>query len=325
VHPATCANCDAPLTGPYCAQCGQHAHESARSLGALFHDAWHVLTHTDGRFWQTLAALLVRPGRLTQEYFAEHRARYLPPVRLYLVLSVLFFALAALGPPGDSGSVLVRRSTDPAVAADINVAWGGLEQAAATDPAVAAKIAAARRKIDEARKQRNQGATVSGRCDGLEVSPKWLEAPLRSACERTVADGGKSLKHAFVANVPKMMFVFLPLMALVMLPLYWRPHRYYVEHLVFFLHTHAALFLILLLLQPLSWLAAVLPALDTPAGFARLAALIYAAWYVYRALRVYYGQGRSRTLVKLAVVGFAYVVFLSITLAATLVVSALTA
>lgn len=87
-----CGNCGATLMGPYCFDCGQHRHESARSVSALFEDAWHVATHVDGRFWQTLYILLFKPGKLTKEYFAERRARYLPPVRLYLVLSVLFFA-----------------------------------------------------------------------------------------------------------------------------------------------------------------------------------------------------------------------------------------
>ncbi|MFO1410828.1 MAG: DUF3667 domain-containing protein, partial [Steroidobacteraceae bacterium] len=90
---AWCGNCGAHLQGPYCAQCGQHAHASARGFGALLHDGWHTLTHLDGRFWKTLWALLRRPGFLTIEYFAGRRQRYLPPVRLYLVLSVLFFAL----------------------------------------------------------------------------------------------------------------------------------------------------------------------------------------------------------------------------------------
>src|ERR1700733_7732012 len=95
-HNSACRNCSATLAGPYCAQCGQHAHESAHSLQLLFHDAWHLLTHLDGRLWGTLAPLLVQPGRLTGEYFADHRARYVPPFRLYLVISVAFFGLASL-------------------------------------------------------------------------------------------------------------------------------------------------------------------------------------------------------------------------------------
>src|ERR1700722_7637243 len=96
VHNASCLNCSAALVGPYCAQCGQHAHESARSLHVLFHDAWHLITHLDGRVWHTLVALLIRPGRLTREYFADHRARYVPPFRLYFVISVAFFGLGSL-------------------------------------------------------------------------------------------------------------------------------------------------------------------------------------------------------------------------------------
>ncbi len=81
------------MMGPYCFKCGQHAHESARSISALFHDAWHIATHVDSRFWQTLYILLLKPGKLTKEYFAEKRARYLPPVRVYLVLERAVFCV----------------------------------------------------------------------------------------------------------------------------------------------------------------------------------------------------------------------------------------
>ncbi|MBS0396399.1 MAG: DUF3667 domain-containing protein, partial [Proteobacteria bacterium] len=120
IVPTTCRNCDAPLTGPYCAQCGQHVHDSARSVGALLHEGWHVLTHVDGRFWATLRLLMARPGQLTLEYFAERRARYAPPVRLYLVISIVFFGLNSLTghfQPGlsfvdDSGQVHTAHDVD---------------------------------------------------------------------------------------------------------------------------------------------------------------------------------------------------------------------
>ena len=61
---ASCGNCNAPLTGPYCAQCGQHAHQSARSLSVVLHDGWDLLTHLDGRFWSTLRRLLSQVDRI---------------------------------------------------------------------------------------------------------------------------------------------------------------------------------------------------------------------------------------------------------------------
>src|SRR5450631_2406207 len=81
-------------------RCVKHGHASARSVSALFHDAWHTVTQVDSRFWQTMYTLLLRPGRLTHKYLAERRACYLPPVRVYLVLSVLFFAFGSGGPRG---------------------------------------------------------------------------------------------------------------------------------------------------------------------------------------------------------------------------------
>jgi hypothetical protein len=305
-----CSNCGAALTGPYCAACGQHAHGSARSVGVLFHDAWHVITHVDGRFWQTLYTLLLRPGRLTQEYFAERRARYLPPVRLYLVLSVLFFALGPIGPRGGGETRVAPPRSDVRMAADAQLAHPLAREEAAS---VSAANAGNRLNLEFTD------------CAKITSSFKWLENPLRQACERNVALGGAPVRAAFVANIPKMMFVFLPLLAVVMLLMYWRPRRYYVEHLVFFLHTHAAMFLILLLLPPLSWAVETVPALRTTGGFLKFGACVYAAWYVYRAMRVYYGQRRWLTLTKFIVVGAMYTIFLSITLVATLLVSALSA
>jgi type IV secretory pathway VirB3-like protein len=297
-----CANCGAVLTGPYCAACGQHAHESARSIDVLFHDAWHVITHVDGRFWQTMLTLLLRPGRLTQEYFAERRARYLPPVRVYLVLSVLFFAFGSIGHHGASESIATLPKGTSTAAVDAR----------------------------QTRPQPNETIKDSGfifdtvDCDKINSSFKWLENPLRQACKRNAALGGAPVRAAFIANIPKMMFIFLPMMALVMLLVYWRPRRYYVEHLVFFLHAHAAMFLILLLMRPLSWLTT-LSAPGFWGGILKLGAGLYAPWYVYRAMRVYYGQSRWLTFTKFLVVGFAYATFLAITLVATLVVSELIA
>jgi hypothetical protein len=304
-----CGNCGATLMGPYCYSCGQHAHESARSLSALTHDAWHLATHIDGRFWQTLYILLFKPGNLTQEYFAERRARYLPPVRLYLVLSVLFFGFGLATPE--------KNRTLPAAA----TADSTTHAAAPTD--AAPEAAAEAGKAPAARKKPRKSNFGISNCDDISTSIPWMQNSLRRACERNPENYGESVKHAFVANIPKMMFLLVPMMALVMLALYWRPRRYYVEHLVFFIHSHAAIFLLLLIEALLSWIAAWF-AWGTFAEWVIAIIGLYSVWYVYRAMRVYYGQGRLLTLTKLFVVGFTYLIGLTITMAATALVSAIT-
>ena len=96
-HPpagTACANCGARLVGRYCSECGQRHHDHP------VHDFWHFisealedLTHADSRLWRTLSALLFRPGLLTREFLEGRRVRYLPPVRLYLVVSLVFFII----------------------------------------------------------------------------------------------------------------------------------------------------------------------------------------------------------------------------------------
>lgn len=313
-----CGNCGATLTGPYCSSCGQHAHESARSISALFHDAWHIATHVDGRFWQTMYILLCKPGRLTKEYFAEHRARYLPPVRVYLVLSVLFFAFGFATPNKFRVVTLPEGTT----------AKQALKRLAAADPpASAAKSQPADEDSDTlviAPGADNSKFFNVSTCDKVVTSIEWLQKPLRESCLRNIGNHGETVKHAFIANIPKMMFVFVPLMALVMLLLYWWPRRYYVEHLVFFLHNHAAVFLLLLIQAALSWIAAWL-AWRTFNGWVIAFISLYTVWYVYKAMRSYYGQGRFLTLTKLCVVGLSYVFGFSVTLLVTLLLSAIIA
>ena len=69
-----------------------------------------------------------------------------------------------------------------------------------------------------------------------------------------------------VHNIPRAMFVFLPLLALSMKPLYWRPKRYYVEHLLFLIHNHAFVFLVLALTALLD----MIPVVARPPGAARI-------------------------------------------------------
>ena len=93
-HSGTCANCGAALAGPFCAQCGQRAHLH-RTLGEVFHEFLHGITHFDGKAWKTLPMLLFRPGQLTRSYIEGQRARYIAPVPLFLlVVFLMFFILS---------------------------------------------------------------------------------------------------------------------------------------------------------------------------------------------------------------------------------------
>jgi hypothetical protein len=287
---ARCENCDAALTGRYCATCGQRVEPPVHSLWHFTQVAAEDVTHADSRLWRTLAALLLRPGWLTREFLAGRRARYLPPVRLYLVLSVAFFLFAAATPP--KFTVLSFQAEHPGTSG-LSVPNAG-----------------------ETAEQRANRLCAQGGYQGPRAAKI---APLVSqSCRKIVEDGGRHLMEALLHNVPRAMFVFLPLLAGIMALLYWRPRRYYVEHLLLLVHNHAFVFLAVMLLWVLNML---LPPL---APWFRFALAVYFVWYMYRSMRVAYGQGGVLTVSKLLVLGFFYLLFGLFTLIVTSLYSALT-
>ncbi len=91
-----CANCETPLQGPYCHECGQLAENFHRSIGHLATEAVENLFHLDGRLWRTLPRLARDPGGLTRDYLDGHRAFQIPPLRMFLVVLLVVFFMGGI-------------------------------------------------------------------------------------------------------------------------------------------------------------------------------------------------------------------------------------
>jgi len=86
-----CRNCGAPVIGAYCAVCGQERDAHRRSLFKLLHDLFEEIVSFDSRILRTVIALLFEPGELPLAFHQGRTRRYMPAVRLYLFVSLLFF------------------------------------------------------------------------------------------------------------------------------------------------------------------------------------------------------------------------------------------
>ena len=165
----------------------------------------------------------------------------------------------------------------------------------------------------------------------ISIGPfgKRYEQRLRDACNRIVSDT-PSYGRALFENIPKMMFIFLPLIGLVLYGLYLGSGRYYVEHLLFVVHYHAFFFLGGIAVLLLERLATATEGSGpgkffSAAGDLAIAAFVlYAPYYLYRAMRRVYGQGRIVTLAKYAALGVAYLVSMALTAVGLLAYTALT-
>ena len=270
-----CSNCGTPLAGKHCAECGQKRDSGPPTVGHFVGEGIESLTHADSRLWKTLWLLLSKPGFLTKEFFEGRRARYLPPIRLYIVLSVAFFLLLALSP-------------------DSKIETGG-------------------------------GDTINVRfdCKTLQYNgpfPDYIKGQLQHTCERLKATGGgDALGKAFLANVPKAMWVLLPLFAMFMLVFWWKPKRLYAEHVLFLIHNHSAVFAVLSI-NMLVDLA--LP--DFLEGGLAMLIAFYLLWYTWRGMRVFYSDSVGLTTFKFFMLGALYTGCAALVLVLTGIAAALT-
>jgi hypothetical protein len=310
-----CANCHAPLSGEYCATCGQRHEPHVHTVAHFAGEALESVSHADSRLWRTLWYLLARPGFLTKEFFAGRRVRYLPPFRLYLVISVLFFLVVGL----PDKAVIEFDGTPTDRVEKMKAAADELDrQTGPGSEALKAAAASMREQAEKEKAERKAGKpyvapdglseknAMSDFCDEFRNPDRNANAnyaKLHKACAKISEDGGRELAKTVVHNIPRAMFLFLPLLALAMKPLYWKPKRYYVEHLLFLIHNHAFVFLVLSILGLLE----MIPVVGNHLGIVKFAAWLYMIWYLFRGMRNYYGQGWALTFLKYLQIGLSYI------------------
>jgi len=340
-----CLDCGAPLAGKFCDACGQCAQLRSLSLPTLTHDAIHDLAHLDSRVWRTLRALLLRPGYLTNEFLAGRRTRYLPPFRLYLVLSVIFFVLLSCKQPEDA-IVLdgIDLGTDQAgvvtgkdretlqqamqelshdIASEAAQAKRGNESTPSPVAETAEKTAAA---ITQAVIDPDSSVMPESDCNVTWGLPGrgWMEPQLNRVCENLKTVSKREFGHALLVNVPKMMFVFLPLLAFTNLLLYVFRRRKYVEHLLFYTHFHAFAFLLLTLQMLVMFVLGWFDSLRFVGSLVKFASVAYLFAALYKSMRHVYRQSALLTTLKYIVVLMTYGLSLLLTFIGTVFYTALT-
>ena len=305
-----CLNCGSVISGKHCAQCGQAADVHVLSLKEVGGDVAHSLLHLDSRVWQTIKLLARKPGELTREFIGGRHQLYLPPFRLYLAISIVYFALQALLPDGDSFNIDKPEDVQKKVATGAGPVPEDLRKELEAEGVLTSQGDV---------KTTDKGTSIlSGEDCNIRIldggGKTKFEQSLSAACRQMKADGGKRFAERFAATAPKLMFLFLPLMAGVALLFYWKPRRLYAEHLVLFLHNHAFTFLLLAVTALMTAAAELEVPLVGILNFAAFLLWCYLPYYVFRSMRVVYGEGRIKTTLKFLSISTIYFLLLGITM-----------
>jgi len=264
-----CPDCGRQFSGRFCPDCGQRIEDLRRPFVALVRDFLADAFAFDARIWRTLGPLVLDPGRLTREYLAGRRARYVPPLKMYVFAGAVFFALmTATG----GGAFRLVVSGETAAGAPFRIIV-----------------------VED-----EDGAGEVQREDARSRPDGWLARALDEATRDPAA-----LNAAVIRTLSYAHFLLLPLFGLLLKAFWWR--RYYVEHLVFSLHFHAfALIPGIALLA--AWPLVVADEAGALATALRGAwAAIVSGWLFVALLRVYRGRWWT-TAIRMVALGFVYLV-----------------
>lgn len=336
-----CLNCGHHVEETYCPHCGQENIE-------LKEDAWHMITHAiadyfhfEHKFFGTIKPLLFKPGKLTVEYVAGKRASFLHPIKLYIFVSIVAFIILLGGDKKHKKNEVVgakkpvdTEKIDTATISDIEevkqiiryipipksqkdsiikVAEKDIKEKGSTsfvqiDNSIGGKgifkgLAAAQSSVEEYEKA--QLALPKEERDNFihnYFNKKSIEF-------NNYENPREKLEQDIFKFIPKMMFVLLPLFALILKLVYIRKKRFYYEHLIYSFHTHSAIFLVIILTTLINWLTHFVFDVSNWVNFL---ACIYVIWYIYRSLRTFYGSTRWVTVLKLFFLNFCYSILLAI-------------
>jgi hypothetical protein len=303
-----CENCGSLLTGRFCGQCGQPAVDYRRSFRHVIVDVLDSFLNWDSKFLASLVHLIVRPWKLTNEFLAGHRVRYLNPLRLYLLASVLFFFMANYGErqAEKSGHAIKFDSQEEVPFGDVHEPKPG-----ATPPIDRPGDADADADNDMERPPFVVGIDKSR-------TPTVFEAWMQQKIEEKIGRNGSKATfflHSLMENLPYMMLACIPLFAFVLKILYFFRRVFYIDHLIYALHIHSFAYVMSLIITGVGLgLNQALPEFRPIAvGLLVTTAFIQ----ILISIRKVYRQGWFMTLFKFFAGGFVYFIVLMIAFGVT--------
>ena len=282
-----------------------------RFFWSLVSEAFDNIFSFDSRTAKTLFALFFRPGFLAAEYVAGRRARYIQPLRLYLIASILFFLFLSAQNLFSAQSP-VTFITD---GAGVEVSTQDSEQQPAQDTEKDAAYVEADSAIDDIH------ANVQLPGLSAEQNTKLgnrLEAQARKAVELAKEDPSE-LISLLLDIAPPVLFILLPIFALILKLAYLGSGRFYTQHLILAVHNHSFIFLALLL-------EGLLTPVEQSIG-TEIPSTVLSIWipiYMYMSLLRVYGQGYFITMVKFMGLGFLYITLFSSTFLLSLLAGVMT-
>jgi hypothetical protein len=330
-----CPNCEHILqpADNFCPRCGQENHNLKILLGHLLYEFIESITHFDTKLAETSKAIFTKPGKITRDFLDGKRARYVPPARMYVFISFVFFLLlntafdrkvkdqpsfqletrqqnGKAGYPSltaeqkDSLARALAPGADSAQRQKLGTLLAAMDSVARPAANIVTEVtgdSSLQTRADLEKFAPMTDAELGRYLKSRKLPDNFLSRRLLRQSPRYAFDFNvKEFVHKVIKNLSVVMFILMPVVALLLLGLYYRKQHYYYEHLIFSVHFHSIAFI--------GYSLAILADLFS-SQYSVLAVMNFLLiFYLYKSLRRVYGESRPKTLLKFFLLSSSYAV-----------------
>ncbi|MFN6379902.1 MAG: DUF3667 domain-containing protein [Flavobacteriales bacterium] len=234
----TCGNCNHGLEkdSHFCGNCGQDTHHQKIPFSHFVLEFLEGLFHFDTKIWMTLKKLFLNPGIVIQEFNDNKRMRYVPPIRLYIFTSIIFFLFASSG--------VDKETSDLDKAVDKGEIEGRFSVVFIDATVVDSSTSRILNSIPHITEIQVDSVLKSANIESSKINNKIITNLIHLQRGEISA---RELGHRFITSINKLLFLLMPLFAfLILLFIGWKKH-FYVETLVFSIYFHSFYFMLSIL------------------------------------------------------------------------------
>ena len=352
-----CLNCGHPLdlSDKYCPNCSQANSVKKLTLRDFFEEFFSNILSYDSKLFQTLAALFLRPGRITRQYINGKRLSYTNPFRFLLSLAIIYFLLMgfngefkSLDRYGNGKSVYTPNITDQISAIEFENEAEKKELISTLDSLqlgsfIKDRVNERDSTILSDPKKHFKTLNDSSFIDRYTSKIQFFQVTLKKDTIYSLEDALRKYKilpntenktafsisrslveienrpgtfvNTFISKLPFATFFFLPFFSVFVWLVYIRKKYTYTDHLIFSFHNQSFFFILLII----SFLINAVFKIDSEGWF-----FLFFAIYLYKAMRNFYKQSRLKTILKYVFLNSIFVILASITAIILIAISAIT-
>lgn len=301
-----CLNCNSKLcdNAKYCSNCGQKIDSPIISFKDLLKDIVEDYFSIDSKIFKSLIPLIFKPGFLTLEYIRGKRVSYIPPFRMFLIISIFYFLFLSIVNKNDD---FIRVTNSPgSIDTTYNNKVDSINQHEHIKISFSklgdSKMILVMKHLNDSIEQAfitKYG--LKAYVDSVFANENFSYRFIARKLYAMYLTDGKNLGKLMFKSVQKLVFIMAPIMALILFAIYFRKKIFYLQHLIFGFHFHAFIFLMFFLDDALIYYLL--------RHWSSILILIIILIYLFFALKRVYQQNWGKTFLKFIFLVFGYILF----------------